>query len=324
MKDQFGKTINYMRISVTDRCNLRCIYCMPPDGIQSIPHGEILSFEEILRVAAAGAAIGIDRIKITGGEPLVRKNIVELIRNIKKLDGIHKVTLTTNGVLFSGLADALAQAGLDAVNFSLDTLDADKFAGITRVYALDTVMHSIDLALQMGLATKINCVPIQSYNDTDLTALAGLAKNYPMDVRFIEMMPIGLGRQFATVKNEFVLQQLAAAYGEPIPSSCIHGNGPASYYNFPDFKGSIGLISAVTNKFCGECNRVRLTSDGKLMLCLCNQKNLDLKKLLRDGISQAELETKMESFILRKPYQHNLGHSDYEITEEKNMFQIGG
>ena len=323
MKDQFGRTIDYMRISVTDRCNLRCAYCMPPDGVPGIPHCEILSFEEILRVASAAASIGMEKIKITGGEPLVRKDIAELIRQIKQLDGIRKVTLTTNGVLFGDLARPLTEAGLDAVNFSLDTLNADKYAGITRVRVLDTVMRSIEAALGIGLPVKINCVPMQPYNIADWISLAALAKNHPLDVRFIEMMPIGLGRNFTTVKNEFVLGQLAAVYGEPLPSFCKHGNGPARYYDFKGFRGSIGLISALTNEFCGECNRVRLTSDGKLTLCLCNQENLDLKKMLRSGVSQADLAEKMGSAIFRKPHRHNFGHPD-EMLAEKNMAQIGG
>jgi cyclic pyranopterin phosphate synthase len=184
-------------------------------------------------------------------------------------------------------------------------------------------MRSIKTALRISLPVKINCVPMQPYSIADWISLAALAKNHPLDVRFIEMMPIGLGRKFITVKNEFVLGQLSAVYGEPLPSVCRHGNGPARYFDFQGFKGSIGLISAVTNEFCGECNRVRLTSDGKLTLCLCNQENLDLKEMLRSGLNQADLAEKMASAIFRKPHRHNLGNRD-DTVAEKNMAQIGG
>lgn len=324
MVDQYGRTINYMRISVTDRCNLRCIYCMPPDGVESIPHNEILTYEEIMQVVTAASSIGIDKIKITGGEPLVRKNITELIDRIKRVKGIHKVTLTTNGVLFDQYAETLAETGLDSVNFSLDCLDAAAYYKITRVDAFKKVMQAIELALKIGLQTKVNCVPIFSYNDVDLTAMAKLAKKYPIDVRFIELMPIGLGKEFLPLKNGDVLHQLIREYGQPRPSSFVHGNGPASYYDFPDFKGSIGLISANTGEFCGACNRVRLTSDGKLKMCLCNQTNLDIKSLLRGGISETELMETMKSAIACKPKRHHLSDPNDSTTENKNMVQIGG
>jgi cyclic pyranopterin phosphate synthase len=324
MKDQLGRTIDYMRISVTDRCNLRCVYCMPAGGIRKIPHGDVLTFEEICRVAAAAALIGIEKIKITGGEPLVRKNIAELIRGVKQLEGIKKVTLTTNGLLFSEMAEQLAEAGLDAVNFSLDTLDADRYEAITRARALDKVLDAVDLAVRMGLPAKINCVPMKNHNLGDLTGLAGLAKERPLSVRFIEMMPIGLGRNFETVGSEFVLRRIAAAFGEPVASARAVGNGPALYYEFPGFKGSVGFISAMTGEFCGACNRVRLTSDGRLMPCLCNQKSLDLKSDLRNGLPQTELSGKMASFIAAKPRRHNLSEPKGNGAEEKHMVQIGG
>ena len=324
MVDQYGRTINYMRISVTDRCNLRCIYCMPPEGVESIPHNEILSYDEILQVVKAASSIGINRIKITGGEPLVRKNITELICRIKQIKGIETVSLTTNGVLFDRYAEKLAEAGLDSVNFSLDCLDAAAYYTITRVDAFEKVMQAIELALKMGMQTKVNCVPVFSYNDAGLTTMAGLAKKYPMDVRFIELMPIGQGRQFVPVKNRDVFRRLIQEFGQPRPSSFIHGNGPARYYDFPDFKGSIGLISANTDEFCGACNRVRLTSDGNLKLCLCNQRSLDLKLLLRGGISEKQLTEIMEFAIASKPLRHNLRNGNDKSLELKKMVQIGG
>ena len=324
MVDQYGRTIDYMRISITDRCNLRCIYCMPEEGIECIPHNEILTYEEILRLVRAAAANGISKIKITGGEPLVRKNAAELIRQIKQVEGIREVTLTTNGVLFAEQGADLVAAGLDGVNFSLDTQDASNFRRITRVNAYRQVLASVDYALQLGIKTKINCVPLQPYDYADLTELAGFARKYPIDVRFIELMPIGLGLQYEPVKSEFVLGQLTREYGEPKVSPVIHGNGPARYYDFPGFKGSIGFISPISNIFCGNCNRIRLTASGTLKLCLCNNRSLELKPLLRGGISDEQLSEVIRNAIYDKPLEHHLGGPDDDTTETKKMVQIGG
>ena len=324
MVDQYGRTIDYMRISITDRCNLRCIYCMPEEGIECIPHNEILTYEEILRLVHAAAANGISKIKITGGEPLVRKNAAELIRQIKQVEGIREVTLTTNGVLFTEQGAALIAAGLDSVNFSLDTQDASNFNRITRVDAYRQVLASVEYALQLGIKTKINCVPLQPYDYADLTELAGFARKYPIDVRFIELMPIGLGLQYEPVKSEFVLGQLTREYGEPKVSPVIHGNGPARYYDFPGFKGSIGFISPISNIFCENCNRIRLTASGTLKLCLCNNRSLELKPLLRGGISDEQLSEVIRNAIYDKPLEHHLGGPDDDTTETKKMVQIGG
>jgi len=324
MLDQYGRKIDYMRISVTDRCNLRCIYCMPKEGIESIGHDEILSYDEILKVVKAGAALGIEKIKITGGEPLVRKGVTSLVRMIKRTSGIKMVTLTTNGVLFSELGEELAEAGLDGVNFSLDTLDEQIYNNLTRVDALGKVKAGIDIALQLDLKTKLNCVPIDSYNGEDLTAIAALAKNKPLDVRFIEMMPIGLGRGFETTNNADVLETLVERFGQPMRSAVEHGNGPAVYYDFDGFQGSIGFISAVSNSFCEGCNRVRLTADGVLKPCLCFNDGLPLKPLLRNGISDGELIDEMRHVIENKPHQHKLGETADKTTEMRKMVQIGG
>lgn len=324
MVDQYGRTIDYMRISITDRCNLRCIYCMPEEGIECIPHNEILSYEEIIRIVRAAAVNGISKIKITGGEPLVRKNAAELIRQIKQVGGIREVTLTTNGVLFEEQGADLVAAGLDCVNFSLDTQDASSFKRITRVDAYRQVLASVEYALQLGIKTKINCVPLQPYDYADLTELAGFAKEYPIDVRFIELMPIGLGLKYEPVKSEFVLGQLTREYGEPKVSPILHGNGPARYYDFPGFKGSIGFISPLSNIFCENCNRIRLTASGTLKLCLCNNRSMELKPLLRGGISDEQLTEVIRNAIFDKPLEHHLGGPDDDTTETKKMVQIGG
>ncbi len=323
MLDSTGRAINYMRISVTDRCNLRCAYCMPPEGIESLQHDEILRYEEILRVVRAGVSLGIDQYRITGGEPLVRKDITDLIRMMKQTPGVRHLALTTNGVLFAGMGEALKEAGLDAVNFSLDCMDAESFHRLTRADAWGDVMNGIKTALALGLNTKINCVPMQDYNAYDWVRLAALAKENALDVRFIEMMPIGMGRGFKPINNDVVRAHLNAAFGEPVLSDKHHGNGPAVYYDYPGFTGSVGFISAISHMFCGTCNRVRLTADGMLKPCLCYSEGVDLKPLLRSGTSDEELSKAMEAAISSKPLCHGFCEDD-GVSENRRMVQIGG
>lgn len=323
MLDGFGRTIDYMRISVTDRCNLRCVYCMPPEGVECVAHDEILRFEEMLHVVEAGVALGITKYRITGGEPLVRKGIVDFVRMVKQTAGVESVALTTNGVLFAAMAEALKDAGLDVVNFSLDCLDADSFRRLTRVDAWDAVMAGIDKALELGLKTKLNCVPMESYNGGDWVRLAELARDHKLDVRFIEMMPIGLGQDFKSVDNAEVLGVLTQAFGEPVKSNRSHGSGPAEYYDFPGFKGSVGFISAVSRAFCTSCNRVRLTADGMLKACLCYEDGLNVKELLRAGACNEALKDAMTAAINAKPLRHSFGCTG-GISEQRKMVQIGG
>ncbi len=324
MQDRFGRKIDYMRISVTDRCNLRCVYCMPKQGVESIAHDEILSYEEIVRVVRTAASLGIEKIKITGGEPLVRKGVASLVRMVKAIPGIRAVTMTTNGVLFAQYGEELAGAGLDGVNFSLDSLDKQMFESLTRFDALESVTEGIRLALRLGLKTKLNCVPMQTQQSSDRLNIAALARDNPLDVRFIEMMPIGLGRDFETVINDDIMQELANAFGQPIRSNVIHGSGPAVYYDFPGFRGSIGFISALSHSFCSSCNRIRLTADGELKPCLCYQDGLALKPLLRSGMSDDQLTGVMADVIAGKPKQHVLGEAASGEQETRKMVQIGG
>ncbi len=323
MLDGFGRTIDYMRISVTDRCNLRCVYCMPPEGVECVGHSEILRFEEMLRVVEAGVALGITKYRITGGEPLVRKGIVDFVRMVKRTAGVESVALTTNGVLFADMGEALRDAGLDAVNFSLDCLDADSFARLTCVDAWGAVMAGINKALELGLKTKLNCVPMEGYNGGDWVRLAAMAQDKPLDVRFIEMMPIGLGQDFESVDNAEVLAALTQAFGEPVKSQSQHGSGPADYYDFPGFTGSIGFISAVSHAFCGGCNRVRLTADGMLKPCLCYEDGLNVKELLRAGACDEALKHAMAETISAKPLRHSFGCTG-GVSEQRKMVQIGG
>ncbi|AVK50949.1 cyclic pyranopterin phosphate synthase MoaA [Clostridium sp. MF28] len=324
MVDSSGRNIEYLRISVTDRCNLRCVYCMPECGIENLEHDEILTFKEIMLIVKTVSQLGIHKIKITGGEPLVRKGIVNLVRRIKDIDGIEEITMTTNGVLFGDMADSLAEAGLDSVNISLDTLNSTSFNKITRRDCLDKVKLGLKKAVELGLKTKINCVPIAQLNGDDLIDILKIAKENPIDVRFIELMPIGFGKSYSPVCNEQIFEQIEQNFGTLQNSKIKHGNGPAVYYNLSDFKGSIGFISAISNEFCDTCNRIRLTADGNLKLCLRYNNGVALKPLLRSGISKEQLKRVIENAIYNKPSHHGFNSSDTENIELKNMVQIGG
>lgn len=325
MIDKLNRKIEYIRISVTDRCNLRCVYCMPEEGIENIPHEEILSYDEILRICKCVAKLGIKKVKITGGEPLVRKDIIELIKEIKGIDGIEEVTMTTNGVLLYEMAHELYEAGIDAVNISLDTLDRHKFFDITRRDKFENVHKAIDKLIDLGVRVKINCLAIKEYNYDQITQIASYSKYNNIDVRFIELMPIGYGKNYTGISNESILSLLEDEYGLFKKASQKRGNGPAVYYKNDDFKGYIGFISAISNEFCETCNRVRLTSNGFLKLCLHYNKGIDLKELIRGDITDEELENVIYTAIRNKPLGHNFYHdSNIENIENKNMVQIGG
>ena len=268
MLDKLNRKIDYLRISVIDRCNLRCVYCMPEEGIESIPHDEILTYDEILRICEIVSELGIRKIKITGGEPLVRKDIVNLIRDIKNIDKIEQVTLTTNGILLHEMLDDLYDAGIDAINISLDTLNKDNFKKITRRDGLEKVLMSIDKAYDLGIRVKINCLAIRDFNLSELVEIASFAKDREIDVRFIELMPIGFGKKYTQIDNDEILSILESRFGTFEIVTEKRGNGPAKYYRNQNMKGCIGFISAISHEFCETCNRVRLTSNGFLKLCL--------------------------------------------------------
>ena len=325
MIDKLNRKIEYMRISVTDRCNLRCVYCMPEEGIENISHEEILSYDEIIRICKCIANLGIKKIKITGGEPLVRKDIIDLIKEIKEIDGIDEVTITTNGVLLYEMADKLYEAGIDAVNISLDTLNRDKFLKITRRDKYKNVSMAIDKLIDLGVRVKINCLAIKEHNLSEIVKIAAYSKNNNIDVRFIELMPIGYGKNYTGISNEVILGLLEDEYGSFKKVKEKRGNGPAVYYKNDEFKGYIGLISAISNEFCETCNRVRLTANGFLKLCLHYNKGIDLKEPIRSDITDKELENMIYHAIRNKPIGHNFYHdSNIENVENKNMVQIGG
>ncbi len=326
MRDTFGREINYMRISITDRCNLRCRYCMP-DGISLVNMEEILTFEEIEIIAKAAIKAGICRFKITGGEPLVRRGCPQLIKKLKSLSGTEQVTLTTNGVLLEQYLDELLDAGLDAVNISLDTLDSMRYKQITGKDELNKVLSGIEAAVQTPLNVKINVVLQKGMNDGEWHDMVKLAERYPVDVRFIEMMPIGYGKEFPTVFNEELLGKMMKRYAYVEKDTRIHGNGPAVYYRLPHFQGSIGFISAIHGKFCDSCNRLRLTAKGQFKPCLCFGESVDIRELLRSKQSlemrEEQIFQAIQTAVLNKPKQHCFEEKE-QITENHKMAQIGG
>ena len=324
MIDSHGRKIDYMRISITDRCNLRCQYCMPEE-IKSMEHSEILRFEELLELCSHAVTLGITKFKVTGGEPLVRKGCLSFLRNLKSIPGVEQVTLTTNGVLLKEVLPELEAIGIDGINISLDTLSPDTYEKMTQRKEFTGVLDSIIAAQASKIRTKINCVLLKGINDHEFFDLIHLAKDYQLDVRFIEIMPIGYGKGFEGFDKKDLLEKIAEKYPDYQVEHQIHGNGPASYVKIPGFKGCIGFIDAIHGKFCDQCNRIRLTSDGILKLCLYYENGLDLKKILRSGASSEELLEAMKSIIYKKPAEHQFHLTAKEGTEElKNMSQIGG
>ena len=321
MIDAAGRTIDYMRISITDRCNLRCRYCMP-DGITQVAMSEILTYEEIKKICPLAEELGIRKIKITGGEPLVRKGCVDLIGMIKEIPGIIQVTMTTNGVLLKENLKALKDAGLDGINISLDTLDHEKYYKITGTDACDTVLEAVEASAEIGIRTKVNSVLQDAGDRQEWRALVRLAEKLPVDVRFIELMPIGCGKRNTGVSNLELLDEIKKEYPDIRIDPEIHGNGPAVYYRIPGFEGSIGFISAMHGKFCNTCNRIRLTSTGDLKPCLCYGDIYPLKELLKSGTDD-EIREQIKHAIENKPAAHCF-EKPGEITEAHQMAQIGG
>lgn len=331
MKDSYGRTIDYMRVSITDRCNLRCKYCMPY-GTELVTHRDILTFDEIREVAFAGARLGIRHIKITGGEPLVRKGCSSLICSLKAVPGIEHVTLTTNGMLLEAHLEELLDAGIDGINISLDTMDRELYRQITGQDGLETVLGVLKRAAFLPVPVKINAVSLdwgEMGQAENWKTLMMLARQYPVDVRFIEMMPIGYGKAFKTMDHHQLLEKMMREFPgmqREEKKEKVHGFGPAVYYRIPGFLGSIGLISAVHGKFCESCNRVRLTAQGYLKTCLCFEDGVDLRGILRgnSGENREEiLERAIKEAIGRKPAAHCFEEPE-RITEVRSMAAIGG
>ena len=323
MIDGCGRRIDYVRISVTDRCNLRCVYCMPDGGVQNLLHEDILTFEEIERCVHALALLGVRHVRVTGGEPMVRRDCLELIARIRAIDGIETIAMTTNGLLLAGRVAEAKEAGLDSLNISLDTLDPQRYTSITRGGHVEDVLSVIDEAVRLGMRVKINAVPVRDLNDGDLTNLAALAKERPIHVRFIELMPVGCGAALSPIPSGEVLDRLREAFGDLAEDREAHGFGPARYVRPAGFEGSIGVISALSHEFCGQCNRVRLTADGYLKLCLNHSAGIDLRALLRGGADDEAIMAALSRVIRQKPKRHGF---EEETTDKdtRRMNQIGG
>lgn len=327
MKDNYGRNIDYLRISITDRCNLRCLYCMPEEGVSDVGHSEILRFDEIWRLCRIFASEGIRKVKITGGEPLVRLGVEDLIRGIREIPGIENITLTTNGVLLKSMYDSLVDAGLDSVTISLDTLDEKIFESITRRNRFKEVMEGIRYADEAGrIPMKINTVPIPGVNDEDLASLAEFARDHQIHVRFIEMMPVGLGSTYTALQEDDIRRRLEKKFGPFTPVKEKLGNGPCHYYAVPGFRGRIGFISAVSHKFCKDCNRVRLTADGYLKTCLQYDTGADFRSLLRGGADDRAIAEAYTEALRAKPRCHQFDKAGNLIEERDRrvMSQIGG
>ena len=325
MFDRYQRDIHYLRLSVTDLCNLRCRYCMP-DGVEKLEREAVLSHEEFLRLAALFARCGIDTVRVTGGEPLVRKNVAQLVAGLKATPGIRRVTLTTNAVLLAEQLPALLDAGLDSVNISLDTLRPEVFRQITARDDFAAVQAGLQAALDSGLPVKLNCVPQAGVNEAELETLAALAQEHALQVRFIEMMPIGYGAAMPCISGPELRERFARRWPELAPLSPAQehalGDGPAVYYTVPGWQGSIGFIAAVHGKFCASCNRVRLTSQGFLRPCLASETGCDLRALLRSGADDAQLLAAIRETIWAKPREHHF--NDNSMPATRGMYRIGG
>lgn len=324
--DSHGRRIEYMRISLTDRCNYRCVYCMPPEGERFIPHGEILSYEEFLRLCRITASLGISKYKITGGEPLCRKGAVDFIRRLKAVPGVTQTTITTNGSLLGPHVAELAALGIDGVTVSLDSLDPARFADISRSRAgMDAVIAAMRDAKERGLRVKINVVPLKGRNEDELVRLAAFALERGIHIRFIELMPVGAGRVYEGVPQETVRTMMEDCFGSLRPLDRTIGNGPAECFSVAGLGGSIGFISALSKKFCHKCNRIRLTSLGYLKSCLHHAIGVDIKPMLRGGASDSELADAIVGAVRKKPLAHEFSRArEPDAPRSFYMNSVGG
>jgi cyclic pyranopterin phosphate synthase len=325
--DKFNREINYLRISVTDRCNLRCVYCMPASGILQKSHSQILSFEQIYKIVKIVAGLGINKVRITGGEPLVRKDLSFLIEKLKTISGLKELALTTNGIYLSDYAALLKKCGLDRINISLDSLIPEKFEMITRGGNLKAVLRGIESALAAGLSPlKINVVLLKGFNTDEIPAFVNLTKEIPIQVRFIEYMPTGLNYSsynelFFSTKDA---KDICTNIGKLIRIENIHSQ-TAEIFSIEGFCGTIGFISPLSEPFCNSCNKLRLTADGFLRSCLHSSKTINLKASLDKGVSEENLAGLIKEVVALKPEAHNL--NDYTVdfgSENFSMCQIGG
>ncbi|MDP2690738.1 MAG: GTP 3',8-cyclase MoaA [Deltaproteobacteria bacterium] len=326
--DAYERKIDYLRISVTDRCNLRCVYCMPPEGIDLIESAGILRYEEFLRIARVAAAHGVTKIRVTGGEPLVRKGIIGFLRSLASLDGLTDLSLTTNGVLLKDYAAMLKEAGLKRVNVSLDSMKRDRFRKMTRGDNLEQVLEGLEEALNVGLVpVKINMVAIKGFNDDEILDFARLSLEKPYHVRYIEYMPFNTQEGWQRdkcISAKELKEMIERGVGPLEPVAENAGNaGPAKRYRFKDAPGEVGFISPVSEHFCGSCNRLRLTSDGKLRNCLFSDREVDLRAALRDGSDDKVIEDLLFKAVMEKPQGHQINENIFKKCS-RTMSLIGG
>jgi cyclic pyranopterin phosphate synthase len=323
LSDSFQRPINYLRISVTDRCNLRCVYCMPEEGVALMSHYDILSYEEIFTVVKAAAELGVNKVRLTGGEPLVRAGLADLVRLVAGIETIDDISMTTNGILLARHAAELKDAGLMRVNVSLDTLQPEKFRRITRWGRLEGTLNGIETAGKVGLnPVKINVVVMAGVNDDEIPDFAARTVSDGWNVRFIELMPTNGGATAAKLVSAEEIKKRIEPLGTLEPWQATVGNGPAKYFRLPGANGTIGFITPVTEHFCYQCNRLRLTADGKLRPCLLDESEIDLREALRGGASIAELKGLIEKAIAGKPQRHHL--ADGTRHEGRPFSQVGG
>jgi cyclic pyranopterin phosphate synthase len=324
--DNYDRKINYLRLSITDRCNLRCRYCMPEEGVELIGHGDLLTYEEIMKVIGVFARNGISKIRLTGGEPLVRRGVVDLIKGITRIEGVKDLSLTTNGVLLQEYAGDLVKAGLRRINVSLDTLRPDRFAYITRRDKFKEVWQGIEAALRHQLAPiKINVVVIQGFNDDEVLDFARLSLTYPLHVRFIEFMPVGEGSNWhgeATIPSSRIMEEIREV-NELIPIGLQENDGPAKRYCIKGGRGEIGFISPISSHFCAQCNRLRLTPDGKIRTCLFSDEEINLKDAWRASGREDTVEEVLYQALQAKPQGHRIGDMRFKKCQ-RGMHAIGG
>jgi len=324
--DHFDRVIDYLRISITDRCNLRCCYCMPEGGVPHVSHDEIMRFEEIVTLIRAAVSMGLSKVRITGGEPLVRSGIVDLMRMIYSIEGLSDLSMTTNGVLLSSMASDLKRAGIGRINISLDTLKPERFFEITRRDLYGEVIKGIDAALSCGMSpVKINVVMMRGVNDDEVLDFVRLTRERPLVVRFIEFMPASPENGWdkkSVVSTEELMARIKTMFRLE-PSSEISGAGPSEYFQVPDFLGSIGFITPVTRHFCARCNRIRVTSDGKLKGCLFSSEEYPLLPLLKRNADIEGIKSFLANVISHKPQSHTLGEGKMR-TCQRSMSWIGG
>lgn len=323
--DKYGRRIHYLRISLTDHCNLRCLYCMPEEMVFQ-PSAELMQDDEILTLVRLFTGLGFDKIRLTGGEPTIRAHVVDLVREIACTPGVHALTMTTNGVRLSHMAHSLAQAGLNRVNISLDTLNPDKFQTLTRWGSLEDVWSGIQAADEAGLTPiKINAVVVRGYNEPDMVDLARLTFEHPWQVRFIEMMPFGQKKDFQSSQLVTAVEMrvyIESAFGQLEPVNDGELDGEARIFRVPGARGDIGFISSISSPFCHSCTRARLTADGRLRLCLLREGEVDLLTPMRHGASMSDLRQLVIDGLWVKPWGHAV--ADGIIPLNREMSEIGG